>query len=55
MIDEVFQRLEGTEAKRAAALVVYYRLKGGIPGGLERYRIEAGIVDERPDQSVIVN
>lgn len=52
LLDEVFQRLEGGEARRAAASVIYYRLREEDPRRAERYRIEA---EMPPDESIVVN
>jgi hypothetical protein len=48
LTEELYQRLEGAEAKSLAAASVYYRLREEDPRRAERYRIEAGITEEPP-------
>lgn len=54
-LDELFQRLEGAEARTLAAGQIYYRLREIDPRAAERYRIQAGISDERGDGNFVVN
>ena len=53
--DQVFQRLEGADAKRQAAEQIYYRLREDDPQAAERYRVQAGIGDENGVGVPIVN
>lgn len=55
LLDRLYQRLEGAEARRFAAARIYYRLREVDPRAAERYRIEAGITDERNAGTIIVN
>lgn len=55
LLNSLYQRLEGAEARRHAAAQVYYRLRENDPQAAERYRIEAGIGDERNVGTIIVN
>ena len=51
VIDQLFQRLEGAEAKRVAAEQIYHRLREDDPQSAERYRVRAGIAEEQGDES----
>jgi hypothetical protein len=55
LLDTLYLRLEGAEARRHAAAQIYHRLRENDPQAAERYRIEAGIGDERNDGTIIVN
>ena len=55
LIDQLFQRLEGAEAKRVAAEQIYYRLREDDPQSAERYRVRAGIAEEQGDGVTIVH
>jgi len=45
--DRLYQRLEGAEARRQAAVHLYQRLRHSDPQAAERYRIAAGIIEGR--------
>jgi hypothetical protein len=47
LIDGLYQRLEGADARRQAAARAYHRLRHTDPQAAERYRIAAGIVEGR--------
>jgi hypothetical protein len=47
LTEQLFQRMEGAEARRLAAGRVYYHLRDKNPQRAERYRIEAGISEEQ--------
>ena len=53
LLDRLYQRLEGAEARRLVAGQVYYRLREVDPRAAERYRIEAGIADERNAGTIV--
>jgi hypothetical protein len=55
LLDRLYQRLEGAEARRFAAGQIYYRLREVDARAAERYRIEAGVTDERNDGTMIVH
>lgn len=45
LVDRLYQRLEGAQAKHQAASRLYVRLRETDPGAAERYRIAAGIAE----------
>ena len=53
LLDRLYQRLEGAEARRLVAGQVYYRLREVDSRAAERYRIEAGITDERNAGTIV--
>ena len=55
LADRLYQRLEGSEAKRHAAVQIYYRLRESDPRSAERYRNLAGISAEQGDGVMIVH
>ena len=46
-IDRLYQRIEGANARRAAAMSIYYAWRERDPNFAERYRAEAGIREGR--------
>lgn len=55
LVDRLYHRLEGAEARRFAAGRIYYQLREVDPRAAERYRIEAGIPDQRNDGTIVVH
>jgi hypothetical protein len=55
LVDRLYQRIEGPEAKRQAAVQIYYRLRESDPRSAERYRNLAGISAEQGDGVVIAH
>ena len=55
LVGTLYQRIEGAEARTLAAGQIYYRLREIDPQAAERYRIQAGISDERGNGSIVVN
>jgi len=55
LIGTLYQRIEGAEARTLAAGRIYYQLREIDPQAAERYRIQAGISDERGEGSIVVN
>ena len=55
LVDRLYQRIEGSEAKRQAAVQIYYRLRESDPRSAERYRNLAGISAGQGDGVMIVH
>ena len=56
MANRLYQRIEGAEARRQAAMQLYYNLKESDPRAADRYRIEAGMPEDSGEhQTIIVN
>ncbi len=55
LLDRLYPRLEGAEARRLAAARIYYRLREVDARTAERYRIEAGIADDRDAGTIHVH
>ena len=53
LVGTLYQRIEGAEARTLAAGQIYYQLRETDPQAAERYRIQAGISDERGDEGVL--
>jgi hypothetical protein len=57
VVDRLYQRLDGAEARHQAAGQLYYRFRESDPQAAERYRIAAGITEGSEENlgSIVVN
>jgi hypothetical protein len=55
LVGTLYQRIEGAEARTLAAGKIYYQLREIDPQAAERYRVQAGISDERGDGNIVAN
>ena len=54
LVGTLYQRIEGAEARTLAA-GGFYQLREIDPRAAERYRVHAGISDERDARNIVVN
>lgn len=55
LVDRLYQRLEGAEARSTAAAQLFYRLRETDPQAAERYRSAAGITEGESLGEIVVN